>query len=161
MDSQSPAASARRARLFAAAAGLSMVGLVGAFVLMTIFIQEEVPLLAAGPVLPSEDFPRGGLVFVGAVNVWEVQGRLLRGEGREVTFALDLTGPTGQPAPTMLDFELSLLRPGYDKVQIPLPHRALGPGRFIASARLPEAGDWQLRLQLPDIAGVFSFEVED
>jgi hypothetical protein len=151
------AAAARRARLTALTVGLAVLLLVGAFVLMVIFVQDEVPLNAAGPVSPTEGYDRGGLVFIGTINVWEVRGRMLEDSSGQVAFVFDLTGPSGQPAPDMLDMQLYLAAPGAEPPGQPLRWAALGSGRYTAGAQLPVAGRWEFRIAFPGIAGVFAF----
>ena len=50
---------------------------------------------------------RGGVVCHGTANIWEVRGRLTQDAERQANFAIDLVGPTGQPAPA--DLALSTL----------------------------------------------------
>ena len=42
------------------------------------------------------------MVFHGTANIWEVRGRLTQDAARQANFAIDLIGPTGQPAPADL-----------------------------------------------------------
>lgn len=158
MSAGDPAAAARRARLTAVTIGAAVLLLVGAFVLMVVFVQDEVPLNAAGPVAPAEGFDRGGLVFVGTVNVWEVRGRMLEDSSGQVAFVFDLVGPSGQPAPDTLDMQLYLAAPGSEPPGQPLRWATLGGGRYTAGAQLPAAGRWEFRIAFPGIAGVFAFE---
>jgi len=152
------AAAARRARLTALAIGAAVLLLVGGFVLMVIFVQDEVPLNAAGPVAPAEGYDLGGLVFVGTVNIWEVRGRQLQDSSGAVAFVFDLVSPSGQPAPDALDMQLFLAAPGSEPPGQPLAWAALGGGRYSAGARLPVTGRWEFRIAFPGIAGVFAFD---
>lgn len=158
MSTAYAAAAARRARLTALAVGAAVLLLVGAFVLMVIFVQDEVPLNAAGPVAPAEGYDRGGLAFVGTINVWEVRGRMLEDSSGEVAFVFDLVGPSGQPAPNTLNMQVYLAAPGSEPPGQLLRWAALGSGRYTTGARLPAAGRWEFRIAFPEIAGVFAFE---
>lgn len=158
--STAPATEARQARLLAIVVGGVFLALVIGFVSMVFFVRDETRLNAVGPIAAAPGAEQGGMVFHGTVNVWEVRGRMTVDAEREARFALDLRGPTSQPAPPTLQFDLSLDQPGTERPPIPLRHASAGPGSWVASAPLPEPGRWRLRLALPEISGVFEFEVE-
>ena len=149
-------------RLVALLVAAAFFLLVGAFVTMVFFVQDEARLNAVGPIAAGPGAERGGLVFHGTANIWEVRGRMVIDAERRVRFGFDLIGPTGQPAPTSLEFRLELDKVAHDdRPPMPLVHRLTGPGSYIASAELPSAGRWQLRMVFPEITGVFDFDADD
>lgn len=157
---RSATAEVRRARWVAVVFGGLFLLLIIGFVAMVFFIQSEARLNAIGPIAPAPGAERGGLVFTGTANVWEVRGRMTQGAGRQVQFSFDLIGPNGQPAPRSLELGLSLDMPGQDMPAVPLAHTLTGIGSYAASATLPQSGRWRLRMAFPEITGVFEFEVE-
>lgn len=135
--------------------------LVGTFVAMVFFVQNEARLNAVGPVAAGPGAERGGLIFRGTANIWEVHGRMVIDAERRVRFGFDLVDPSGQPAPRSLDFYLELDKVGRDDVPtMRLAHQITAPGSYIASAALPSEGLWRLRLVFDEITGVFEFESE-
>lgn len=160
--SPSPAAatSARQTRLLVAIIGGLFLLLVAGFVAMVVFVQDEVRLNAVGPVAAAPGAERGGLVFQGTLNIWEVHGRMMLDVERQATFELDLRGPTGQPALPDLAFALTLVGPDANLAPIELRHAAVGIGSYAASGRLPMPGRWQLRMALPEVTGVLEFSAE-
>ncbi|MDG3065272.1 AAA family ATPase [Thauera mechernichensis] len=154
------APAARQARLVALIVGGLFLLLIVAFVAMVFTVRDEARLNAVGPIPPAPGAERGGLVFHGTANIWEVRGRMTLDAERQVSFSFDLIGPTAQPAPATLAFDLSLDMPDHDRAPIPLQHTLAGPGSYVAKAALPEPGRWRLRLQLPEITGLFEFEVD-
>ena len=135
--------------------------LIGAFVTMVFFVQDEARLNAVGPIAASPGAERGGLIFHGTANVWEVRGRMVIDAERRVRFGFDLVGPTAQPAPQSLEFYLELDKVERDDVPpMRLAHQLTGPGSYIASAELPSEGRWRLRMVFEQITGVFEFESE-
>lgn len=133
--------------------------LVGAFVAMVFFVQDEARLNAVGPIAAGPGAERGGLIFHGTANIWEVRGRMVIDANRRVRFGFDLVGPTGQPAPRSLDFYLELDKVERDDVPpMRLTHQVTGPGSYVASADLPSEGRWRLRMVFEEITGVFEFE---
>jgi len=151
---------ARQARLLALVVGGVFLALVIGFVSMVFFVRDETRLNAVGPIAAAPGAEQGGMVFLGTVNVWEVRGRMTVDAARVARFALELRGPTSQPAPPTLQFDLSLDKPGAGLAPLALRHENVGPGSWVASAPLPAPGRWRLRLALPEITGVFEFEVE-
>lgn len=151
---------ARQARLIALVLGGLFLLLILGFIAMVFTVRDEARLNAVGPIAAAPGAERGGLVFHGTANIWEVRGRMTLDEQRQVRFSFDLIGPTAQPAPPALEVALSLDMPDRDRAPIPLPHTLTGPGGYAASALLPEPGRWRLRLQLPEITGLFEFEVD-
>lgn len=134
--------------------------LIGAFVTMVFFVQEEARLNAVGPIAAGPGAERGGLVFHGTASVWEVRGRMVVDANRRAHFAFDLISPTAQPAPQSLEFHLELEKVGdYGaSSRLRLPHRLTGPGSYVASADLPSEGRWRLRMEFEQITGVFEFD---
>ncbi|MDO9600084.1 MAG: AAA family ATPase [Azoarcus sp.] len=153
-------AEVRRARWVAVVFGGVFLVLIIGFVSMVFFIQSEARLNAVGPIAPAPGAERGGLVFKGTANVWEVRGRMTQGAERQVHFSFDLIGPNGQPAPRSLYLGLSLDRPGLDMPPIPLGHNHNGMGSYSASTTLPQTGRWRLRIEFIEITGLFEFDVE-
>ena len=135
--------------------------LVAGFVTMVFFIQDEARLNAVGPIAAAPGAEQGGLVFHGTANIWEVRGRMTVDAERSARFAIDLIGPTGQPAPPSLDFRLLLAPPDENAAQLALNHSRTGPGSYLAqSGPLPTTGRWTLRIELPEITGVFGFDID-
>jgi len=153
-------AATRQARLIASVLGGVFLILILGFVSMVFFIQDEARLNAIGPIAAMPGAERGGLVFHGTANIWEVRGRMTLNDERQVRFAFDLVGPTAQPAPPSLEFNLALDMPGHDMVAIPLNRTRTGAGSYVATAMLPEPGRWRLRMEFAEITGVFEFEVD-
>lgn len=160
-DNSANTEAARGVRLVAIAIGTFFLLLTAGFVAMVFFVQDEARLNAVGPIAPGPGAERGGMVFRGTANIWDVRGRMTLDAERQVRFDLDLVGPTSQPAPSSLEFRLVLDMP--EQTLAPLYPRIIrtGPGSYAASAPLPHAGQWRLRIELPEIAGVFLFMVED
>lgn len=150
-----------QARLVALIVGAAFLILIGGFVAMVFFVQDEARLNAVGPIAAAPGAERGGLIFQGTANIWEVRGRMVIDAERRVRFGFDLVGPTGQPAPQSLDFYLELDKVERDDVPpLRLTHRITGPGSYIASADLPSEGRWRLRMMFEQITGVFEFDSE-
>jgi hypothetical protein len=159
-DAPTPEAT-RGVRMVAMSVGALFLLLVAGFVAMVFFVQEEARLNAVGPIAAGPGAERGGLVFRGTANIWEVRGRMTLDAQRQVRFGLDLIGPTGQPAPASLDFRIALDRPEHDMTPLRPGVVRTGPGAYAASAALPQAGQWRLRIELPEITGVFLFDVDE
>ena len=100
------------------------------------------------------------MVFHGTANIWEVRGRLTQDDARQVSLAIDLVGPTAQPAPAGLQLSLSLERADGTGTPIPLDHRLVRPGSLVATSAPLETGQWRLRLTLPEIEALQEFSVE-
>ncbi len=152
---------ATQARLIASIVGGLFLLLIVGFVAMVFFVQDEVRLNAVGPIAPAPGAERGGLVFQGTANIWEVRGRMTIDSGHNVRFAFDLVGPTGQPAPPSLDLKLSVDMPDRDMPARPLPLTRTGIGSYVAIASALPPGRWRLRMDFPEIDGVFLFDVDD
>lgn len=152
---------ARGVRLVAVSIGTLFLLLVVSFMLMVFFVQDEARLNAVGPIASAPGAERGGLVFRGTANIWDVRGRMTLDADQRVRFALDLIGPAGQPAPASLDFALALDMPAHDMEALRPAVSRTGPGSYVAAAPLPHAGQWRLRIELPEITGVFLFDVDD
>jgi len=152
-----PARGVRRAVI---AVGALFLLLVGGFLTMVFFLQGDARLNAVGPIAPGPGAERGGQVFRGTVNVWEVEGHMTLDAARQVRFSLQLVGPTGHPAPAWLNFHIELDMPG--RYMPPLRSGVVrtGPGTFVASTALPYPGQWRMRIKLPELAGAFLFDVE-
>ena len=160
-DRQSAAAAeARGARLLVGIIGGGFLLLIAAFVGMIFFVHDEARLNAVGPIAAAPGAERGGVVFHGTANIWEVRGRLTQDAARQANVAIDLVGPTGQPAPADLALRLSLEpADGAGSAQA-LAHRLVGPGSVVASSAPLETGRWRLRIALPEIEAVQEFRVE-
>jgi hypothetical protein len=150
----------RGVRVVAVVVGMGFLLLVLAFVMMVFFVHDEARLNAVGPIAPSPGAERGGLVFTGTANVWEVRGRMTLNDERQVRFDVDLVGPTAQPAPDTLDVRFALDMPEHDMEALRPQLRRAGPGGYVATAALPHPGQWRLQIELPEITGVFLFDVE-
>lgn len=153
------AAAATQARWIAAVIGTLSLLLIGAFLAMVLFVHDEVPLHAVGPVPPGPGAEHGGLVFQGTVNVWTVNGRVRLDAGRTARFELDFASTGGEPPRVGLPLVLKLDRPGRDIPPLHLRHSLVAPGSYVASAQLPESGRWRLRIELPNITGLFELDV--
>lgn len=160
--SPSPASTAavRQARIVAMVFGGVFLLLIAGFATMVFFVQSEARLNAIGPIAPAPGAERGGLVFRGTASTWDVRGQMTQNAERRVVFSFGVIGPGGQPAQPGLDFALALDMPGHDMAPIALPHSMTGIGNYIASATLPTAGKWRLKIMFPEITGVFEFDVE-
>lgn len=145
-----------------------LVGLVGgaflllmaAFVSMVFLAQDEVRLNAVGPIAAAPGAERGGVVFHGTANIWEVRGRLTQDSARQALLAIDLVGPTSQPAPAGLPLRLELERVDGTGAAVALEHRLVRPGSLVATSAALEPGQWRLRIALPEIEAVQEFSVE-
>ena len=157
----SPASGARTTRWLVAIAGGLFLLLVAGFIAMVVFVKDEVKLNAIGPVGRGPGAERGGLVFQGTLNVWEIHGRMAIDAGNRAHFELDMRGPSGQPAPPDLDFSLALAPADGSRPAIPVPHKSDGFGSYAADAQLPAAGPWQLRVAFPGVTGVFGFMADE
>lgn len=151
---------ARGVRVVAISLAAGFFLLIGAFVLMVFFVQDEARLNAVGPIAPAPGQERGGLVFAGTANIWEIRGRMTLDDTRQVRFDFDLTGPTGIPAPDTLEIAATLDMPEHDMAPIRVPIARGGSGAFATGAALPQPGKWRLRIELPEITGVFVFDVD-
>lgn len=152
--------SARGVRIVAIAMASVFFLLIGAFTLMVFFVHDEARLNAVGPIAPGPGQERGGLVFTGTANIWEVRGRMTLDARRHVRFDFDLIGPTSIPAPDTLEVGVAVDMPAHDIPPMPLPLVRTGPGSYAAGAPLPEPGQWRLLITLPEITGVFIFDVD-
>ncbi|MCB1900286.1 AAA family ATPase [Cognatazoarcus halotolerans] len=157
----SPAASARATRWMVAIAGGLLLLLVAGFIAMVVFVKDEVKLNAIGPVGRGPGAERGGLVFQGTLNVWEIHGRMAIDAGNRAHFELDMRGPSGQPAPPDLDFSLALAAADGSRPPLPMPHKAGGFGSYTADVQLPAAGPWQLRVAFPGVTGILGFAADE
>lgn len=154
------ARAARGPRLAAALIGGAFLLLLAAFMLFPLLAQDEVRLNPVGPIAAGPGQERGGLVFTGTVNIWEVRGRMTQDAQRQARFELHLMGPNGQPAPASLPLQLLLERLGETTPPLQPALSRTGPGTYAAVAALPAAGAWRLRLALPEISGIFVFDAE-
>ena len=160
-DRQSAAAAeARGARLLVGIIGGGFLLLIAAFVGMIFFVHDEARLNAVGPIAAAPGAERGGVVFHGTANIWEVRGRLTQDAARQASIAIDLIGPTGQPAPADLALRLGLEHADGAGTAQALEHRLIGPGSLVASSAPLETGRWRLRITLPEIEAVQEFRVE-
>lgn len=160
-DRQTAAASeARGARVLVGIIGGLFLLLIAAFVGMIFFVHDEARLNAVGPIAAAPGAERGGVVFHGTANIWEVRGRLVQNTARQASIAIDLIGPTGQPAPADLALRLGLEHADGAGTAQALEHRLIGPGSLVASSAPLETGRWRLRITLPEIEAVQEFRVE-
>ena len=151
-----------QARMVALLLAGAFLLLVSAFGAMVFFVQDEARLNAVGPIAAGPGAERGGLVFRGTANIWDVRGRMVIDAERNVHFAFDLVGPTAQPAPASLPFHLELDKVERDDLPpMRISHRLTGLGSYAASAALPSAGRWRLRMVFEGITGVFEFDVDE
>lgn len=166
-DTQDPKAAPReepaatQVRVIAATVGGLFLVLILGFVAMVFFVQDEARLNAVGPIAPAPGAERGGLVFRGTANIWEVRGRMTADAQRNVRFVFDLVGPTGQPAPASLELRLSVDMPEHDMAARALPLTRTGVGSYVATAGALQPGRWRLRMDFPEIDGIFLFDVDD
>ena len=154
------ASGARGARLLVGLIGGLFLLLIAAFVGMIFFVHDEARLNAVGPIAAAPGAERGGVIFHGTANIWEVRGRLTQDAARQASFAIDLVGPTGQPAPAELALSLGLERGDDRGAAQALDHRLVRPGSLVATSAPLEAGHWRLRITLPEIEAVQAFRVE-
>ena len=157
---QPAAAEVRSARVLVGIIGGLFMLLIAAFVGMIFFVHHEARLNAVGPIAASPGAERGGVIFHGTANIWEVRGRMTQDAARQVSFAIDLVGPTGQPAPAELALSLALERADDTGTALPLGHRLVRPGSLVATSAALEVGRWRLRITLPEIEAVQEFRVE-
>ncbi|WEN40794.1 hypothetical protein CKCBHOJB_00327 [Thauera sp. GDN1] len=155
-----PAAGARGARLLVAIIGGGFLLLIAAFVGMIFFVHDEARLNAVGPIAAAPGAERGGVIFHGTANIWEVRGRLSQDGARQASVAIDFVGPTGQPAPADLAVRLGLERADDGSAAQALEHRLLRPGSLVATSAPLAPGRWRLRITLPEIEAVQEFRVE-
>ncbi len=151
---------ARSARVLVGVIGGLFLLLIAAFVGMIFFVQDEARLNAVGPIAAAPGAERGGVIFRGTANIWEVRGRLTQDAERRVSLAIDLIGPTGQPAPAELPLRLELEPVEGGGATMRLDHRPIRAGSLVASSTALQAGRWRLRIVLPEIAAVQEFRVE-
>jgi hypothetical protein len=154
------APAARGARVIVGIIGGLFLLLIAAFVGMIFFVHHEARLNAIGPIAAAPGAERGGVVFHGTANIWEVRGRLTQDASRQASVAIDLVGPTGQPAPADLALSLGLERAEDSGAAHTLDHRLIRPGSLVATSAPLEAGRWRLRITLPEIEAVQEFRVE-
>lgn len=160
-DRQASAASeARGARVLVGIIGGLFLLLIAAFVGMIFFVHDEARLNAIGPITAAPGAERGGVIFHGTANIWEVRGRMTQDAARQANIAIDLIGPTGQPAPADLAVRLGLEHADGTGTAQDLDHRLVGPGSLVASSAPLETGRWRLRITLPEIEAVQEFRVE-
>ena len=153
-------AQARSARVLVGVIGGLFLLLIAAFVGMIFFVHNETRLNAIGPIAAAPGAERGGVIFHGTANIWEVRGRLTEDAARQVSVAIDLVGPTGQPAPAELALSLGLERADDNGGARVLEHRLIRPGSLVATSPPLTAGRWRLRIALPEIEAVQEFRVE-
>lgn len=149
---------ARATRIVAIALAASFLLLIVAFVLMAFTAQGDIRLNAVGPVARATGAERGGLVFHGTANIWEVRGQMTQNAADGVTFEFNLIGPTGQPPPPELPLSLTLERPDGSGSSIPLVLAQTGLGAYRSTGILPESGQWRLRMVFPEVVAVFDFD---
>lgn len=160
-DTAVSAPAVRQARTIAVVFGALFLLLILGFASMVFFVQNEARLNAIGPIAATPGAERGGLVFHGTANIWEVRGRMTLDARRQVRFEFDLVSPTGQAAPAGLDLRLMLDMPDRDNSTIAVAASHSLQGSRVATAILPEAGRWRLRMVFPEITGVFEFDVDE
>ena len=148
------------ARWLVGLVGGAFLLLIAAFVSMVFLAQDEVRLNAVGPIAAAPGAERGGVVFHGTANIWEVRGRLTQDSAHQALLAIDLVGPTSQPAPAGLPLRLELERVDGTGAAVALEHRLVRPGSLVATSAALEPGQWRLRIALPEIEAVQEFSVE-
>lgn len=144
-------------RLIALFIAIPFLLLIGALVAIPFIAADEVPLNAVGPIGASEGAERGGVVFRGTANIWEVRGNMTENAAGALRFDFQLIGPTGQPPPAGLDLRLQLTRADGSAEQT-LPFVRTGQGSFQAQTPPLPTGRWQLRLVFPEVVGIFGFD---
>ena len=152
--------SARQIRMFVLVIGVLSLALVGGLISMVFLVSDEVTVPAVGPVPPGPGAERGGLVFKGTVGLWEINGRQTADASRRVRFAMELTGPSGQPPPPTLEMRWVLDLPDSGLPEISVTPSRVGSGRYTGTAQLPADGQWHLRIQTPVVTGRFKFYVD-
>lgn len=148
----------RATRIIAIALATAFLLLIAAFMLMAFTAHSDIRLNAVGPVGRTAGAERGGLVFQGTANIWEVRGQMTQNSADGITFAFNLIGPTGQPPPPELALALFLERPDSAQTGLPLPLRQTGLGAYQASGTLPAAGQWRLKMVFPEVVAFFDFD---
>jgi hypothetical protein len=151
---------ARSARVLVGIIGGLFLLLIAAFVGMIFFVQDEARLNAVGPIAAAPGAERGGVIFHGTANIWEVRGRLTQDAERQVSFAIDLVGPTGQPAPAELPLRLGLEPVEGGGPAVALDHRLIRSGSLVATSVPLETGRWRLRITMPEIGALQELRVE-
>lgn len=149
---------ARATRILAIVLAAAFLLLIVAFMAMPFISQNDIRLNAVGPIARATGAERGGLVFHGTANIWEVRGQMTQDAADGVTFGFNLIGPTGQPPPPDLALGLSLERPEGDRPGMPLTVRQVGLGAYQTTGTLSESGRWRLRMAFPEVVAVFDFD---
>ena len=150
----------RQTRMIVLVIGVLSLALVGGLISMIFFVADEVTVPAVGPVPPGPGAERGGLVFKGTVGLWEINGKQTADASRRVRFAMELTGPSGQPPPPTLEMRWVLDLPDSGLPEIPVAPSRVGAGRYTGIAQLPVDGQWRLRIQTSIVTGRFMFYVD-
>lgn len=148
----------RATRIIAIALATAFLLLIAAFMLMAFTAQSDIRLNAVGPVGRTAGAERGGLVFHGTANIWEVRGQMTQDAADGITFAFNLIGPTGQPPPPELALTLSLERLDGAQAGLPLLLRQTGLGAYEARGTLSTAGQWRLKMVFPEVVAFFDFD---
>ncbi len=162
-DSGGAAASekaARSVRFTALAIAVPFLLLVIAFVVMAFIVRDEARLNPVGPVMPAPGAERGGLVFKGTANVWEVNGRMAIDAERRAHVSFNVRGPAGQPPSPDFPAQVALDMPEHTMEALRPTTSWVGPGAYVATAALPMDGRWRLRIEFPEITGVFLIDVD-
>lgn len=149
---------ARATRIVAIALAAAFLLLICAFILMAFISQGDIRLNAVGPVSRSTGAERGGLVFHGTANIWEIRGQMTQDAADGVTFAFNLIGPTGQPPPPELPLTLSLEQVDGVQPSQPLALSQTGLGAYHASGKLSAPGQWRLKMVFPEVLAFFDFD---
>lgn len=149
---------ARATRIVAITLATAFLLLILAFMLMPLIAQSDIRLNAVGPVARTAGAERGGLVFHGTANIWEIRGRMTQNAADGVMFGFNLIGPTGQPPPPELPLTLSLERADGAQPGVPLAITQLGLGAYQATGTLSESGQWRLRMVFSEVVAVFDFD---
>lgn len=157
----SPDRAARSSRLIALALGVPIILLLVALMTMGLVSRDETRLNAVGPVPASAGLEQGGVRFAGTVHTWEIDGRIGADDERRIHLGLNMRGPTAQPPPPDLAFEMTLEQVDGAAESVPVSFERTGTGSYSGrSASLPAPGRWSLRIAFEHVTGVLEFEVE-
>jgi hypothetical protein len=138
---------------------MTILLLVAALVAIPYLATDETRLTATAPIAPAPGMEFGGWHLTGTVHVWQVSGRLTIDAQRRVQTSLEFIGPGGWPPQEGFAPRMALYMPEHAMDALRPRLIRVGPGSYVADASLPMDGRWHLRLELPEVSGVFAFDV--
>lgn len=147
----------RSIRWTVALVAIPFVLLIAAFVAIPFIASDEVPLNPVGPVSPAPGAERGGTVFLGTANVWEVRGNVTQDASGAANFSFTLRGPNGHPPRGPLELTLELDQPDSGRPVVTLPLQNHGAGSYSAKTPVLSAGPWRLRMRFAEVTARFNF----